>query len=51
MKENEYIEQISNLEFKKRAITKQLAGIDDEIRAVRCKRALFELVEGYKKRG
>ena len=51
MKDNEYIEQISNLEYKKRAVTKQLAEIDDEIRAVRCKRALFDLVEGYKKRG
>lgn len=51
MKENEYIEQISNLEYKRRAVTKQLAEIDDEIRAVRCKRALFELVENYKKRG
>ena len=51
MKENEYIEHISNLEYKKRAVTKQLAEIDDEIRSVRCKRALFELVENYKKRG
>lgn len=51
MKENEYIEQISNLEYRKRALNKQLADVTDEIRAVRCKRALFELVEDYKKRG
>lgn len=50
MRLNEYIEQISNIEHERRALVKSLALIDDQIRAVKCKRALFDMLEEYKRR-